>query len=509
MINNSQIAKNTIFLYFRMILLMVVNLYTSRVVLKSLGVVDYGIYNAVGGFISMFSMVSSALSTAISRYITYSLGEGNEEKLSRIFSTSILVQCLLVTALFVLSETVGIWFLNSKMTIPVNRIFAANIVFQCTLLTFSINLLSVPYNAALIAHENMKAFAVIGLLEGLISLLTALLVQVSQTDKLITYAALMMGVALLIRVLYGYYCKRHYVECHFRFIFERSLVKDMLGFAGWNFIGVTAGVLRSQGLTLLFNVYIGPSLNAARGLAMQVFQAVNKFSGSFYTAVQPQITKSFAANQINDANKIASRSSKLAFFLLLLIILPILWETEYILHLWLEEVPQHTVWLTKIVLLFSLSEAYSQPLIYLMLATGNIKRYQIIVGGLCLLNFPLAWFLLYLKQSPELVQGTTILFSLILLFVRLKMLNSMTQFPVNDFMKRTLGISILISLLSCICPFILCTIFEQGWQRLMMNVFLSDAVTMFVIYTLGLSSGERIFFWSKVKQAFYKLKKYN
>ena len=389
--NNKRIAKNTIFLYIRMVFLMLINLYTSRVVLQCLGVEEYGIYNAVGGFISMFSMISAALSTAISRYLTYTIVEGDMPKLKKVFSTSIIIQLLLCLILVLLMETLGIWFLNTKMTIPEGRYIAANWVFQFSIVAFTVNLLSVPYNVVLIAHEKMNAFAYIGIYEGLAALGIAFLLKCSPIDTLIFYAFLMCCVALSTRLIYGVYCKRHFEECTFNWIFEKYLLKDMLGFAGWNFIGVTSGVLRSQGINLLFNVYIGPLINAARGLAMQVLAAVNKFSGSFYTAVQPQITKYYAAKEYDAANGLVCRSSRLAFFLLMLLCLPLLWETDFLLGLWLEEVPRQTSVLTRIVLVFTLSEAFSQPMIYLMLATGKIKKYQIVVGGLCLLNFPVAW----------------------------------------------------------------------------------------------------------------------
>lgn len=487
------------FLYIRMVFLMIINLYTSRVVLQCLGVEEYGVYNAVGGFISMFSMISAALSTAISRFLTYTIGEGNISKLKKVFSTSVIIQILLCVILVLLMETVGVWFLNTKMTIPEGRYIAANWVFQFSLITFTVNLLSVPYNAVLIAHEKMNAFAYIGIYEGLAALGIAFFLKCSPIDTLIFYAFLMCSVALSTRLIYGIYCKRHFEECTFSWIFEKSLLKDMLGFAGWNFIGVTSGVLRSQGINLLFNVYLGPIINAARGLAMQVLAAVNKFSGSFYTAIQPQITKYYAAKEYDAANGLVCRSSRLAFFLLMCLCLPLLWETDFLLGLWLEEVPIQTSVLTRIVLVFTLSEAFSQPLIYLMLATGNIKKYQIVVGGLCLLNFPVAWVLLHLGYSAAVAQATTIIFSWFSLFARLYMLHGLVNFPVFAFLKETLVKSLLVFALSSILPVMLTVLFDISWKRFIFNAIAMELVAIIVVVSIGLSQSERRWIFSKIR----------
>lgn len=499
-VNNKRIAKNTAYLYIRMLILMVVNLYTSRVVLKALGIEDYGVYNAVGGFISMFSMISAALSTAISRYITFTLGENKPEKLRHIFSTGVIIQIILSIVLVIISETVGLWFLSNKMTIPVGRELAAHFVFQFSVATFVINLLSVPYNAVLIAHEKMSAFAYIGIFEGFATLAVALILQFSPVDSLITYSFLMCFVAIIVRLIYTSYSKRHFDETRGNLVFDKEHLKNMLGFAGWNFIGVTSGVLRSQGINLLFNVYDGPVVNAARGISMQIFNAVNKFSGSFYTAVQPQITKSYAAGHYQDANKLACDSSRLAFYLLFLIGLPILSETNFLLNLWLHEIPMSTSIFVKIIVGFALIEAFSQPLIYLMLATGKIRNYQIIVGSLCLLNFPVAWLILYLGYSPALAQFTTILFSFFSLVVRVIMLNRMTGLSIRYFTFNTFGKASLVTVLSIITPYVISTMYTEGIVRFLVSTLCSEFVAIILILFIGLNSNERQNVFSKIRQ---------
>ena len=292
--NNKRIAKNTLLLYLRMLFLMAVSLYTSRVVLSALGVEDFGIYNVVGGVVTMFSMLSGSLSAAISRFITFELGKGNLPKLKRIFSSSVTIQIILSAIIILLIETVGVWFLNAKMVIPEVRVEAANWVLQFSAITFVINLISIPYNAAIIAHERMSAFAYISILEALGKLVIAYLITVSPIDRLVFYAILMCAVALMVRLTYGRYCKKHFEECTYHFVFDFALLKRMSGFAGWNFIGASSAVLRDQGGNLVINLFCGPAVNAARGIAFQVNAAINGFVVNFMTALNPQITKQYA-----------------------------------------------------------------------------------------------------------------------------------------------------------------------------------------------------------------------
>ena len=505
-INGNRLAKNTAYLYIRMLLLMAVNLYTSRVVLHSLGVEDYGVYNAVGGFISMFSMVSTALSTSISRYITYTLGENNLEKLKCIFSTGVIIQIFLSIILILIFETVGFWFLSNKMTIPEGRENAAYFVFHFSVITFVINLLSVPYNAVLIAHERMSAFAYIGIFEGFATLGAALLLNCLSLDSLILYALLMCIVSLVVRIIYGFYCRRHFEETRCKLVFDIFHLKKMLEFAGWNFIGVTSGVLRSQGINLLFNIYNGPVINAARGISMQVFNAVNKFSGSFYTAVQPQITKSWAAGRKQETNKLVCDSSRLSFYLLLLVGIPILTETDYLLRLWLHEIPDSTSIFVKIIIIFAFLEAFSQPLVYLMLATGKIRNYQIIVGSLCLLNFPVAWLMLYIGFSPAIAQATTILFSFLSLWVRVFMLHRMTDLSLNYFTYNTFGRACLVTALSMVLPYIISVTYQECALRFIIGTICSEFFAIIFISIIGLDKKERKNVFNKVKQLVYHAK---
>ena len=485
-------------LYIRMLFLMIVNLYTSRVILQALGVEDYGVYNAIAGFIAMFSMVSSAIAGAISRFITFVLGQGDKDKLKKVFSTAIIIQLTLAAIVVVLVEAVGVWFLNTHMTIPDGREVAANWVLQFALVTFVLNLWSTPYNAALIAHEKMAAFAYIGIFEGVANLIIAFMVMCSPFDRLIVYGAFICLIALITRMIYNGYCKKHFDECIFKWTFDYNLFKEMFSFAGWNFIGSISGLLRDQGINILFNVFCGPIINAARGLAIQVQTAVFKFSSNFYVAVQPQITKSYASDNVDESHDLVLRSSRFAFLLLTALIVPLITETDFILQLWLKEVPAHTTAFVQIILLCTLIDSLSTPLIYLMLATGNIKRYQIVVGLFNFINFPVAWIILYCGGSPELAQLSIIFFSLGALILRLSMLRPLTHFPVRDFMVSTVSRCLFIVTICFIVSLTISQKMDNGLSRFILNFSVTELTLGILLLTIGLNTGEKKFIFEKV-----------
>lgn len=477
---------------------MIVNLYTSRVILQALGVEDYGVYNAIAGFIAMFSMVSSAIAGAISRFITFVLGQGDRDKLKKVFSTAIIIQLTLAAIVVVLVEIVGVWFLNTHMTIPDGREVAANWVLQFALVTFVLNLWSTPYNAALIAHEKMAAFAYIGIFEGVANLIIAFMVMCSPFDRLIVYGALICLIALITRMIYNGYCKKHFDECIFNWTFDYKLFREMFSFAGWNFIGSISGLLRDQGINILFNVFCGPIINAARGLAIQVQTAVFKFSSNFYVAVQPQITKSYASDNVDESHDLVLRSSRFAFLLLTALIVPLITETDFILQLWLKEVPAHTTAFVQIILLCTLIDSLSTPLIYLMLATGNIKRYQIVVGLFNFINFPVAWIILYCGGSPELAQLSIIFFSLGALILRISMLRPLTHFPVRDFMVSTVSRCLFIVTICFIVSLTISQKMDNGLSRFILNFSVTELTLGILLLTIGLNTGEKKFIFEKV-----------
>lgn len=505
--NKKRIIRNTLLLYVRMFLLMLITLYTSRVVLSILGVEDFGIYNVVGGVVAMFSVISGSLSAAISRFITYELGKGDKDKLMRIFSSSVTIQLGLGLIILILAESIGVWFLNTKMTIPTGRIYAANWVFQLSILTFIINLISVPYNAAIIAHEKMSAFAYISILEVVAKLIIVYMLLWSPFDKLIFYAILMTSVALIIRFVYGYYCKRHFEECTYHFIFDKELLKKMFGFAGWNFIGATSAVLRDQGGNIVINLFCGPTVNAARGIAYQVNSAISGFVSNFMMALNPQITKSYASGEKEYMMTLIYQGARLSFYILLILSLPVIINAHYILTLWLKIVPEHTTLFVQLVLIFAMSESISNPLITAMLATGNIRNYQIVVGGLQIMNLPISYILLKNGCMPETVLIVAICISQCCLAARLYMLKGMIGLSVRKYVSKVYFNVFAVTILSAIIPCISSYYLSETFINFIMICVISVICTFMVIYFVGCNRNERQFILSKITSIKSKFRK--
>ena len=497
--NNKRIAKNTLLLYFRMLFMMVVSLYTSRVILNALGVEDFGIYNVVGGVVSMFTVISGSLSAAISRFITYELGKGDQSKLNKIFSASVTIQLLLSLIIVVLIESVGVWFLNAKMTIPADRVTAANWVLQFSIITFVINLISVPYNAAIIAHERMSAFAYISILEAIGKLAIAFFIMWSPIDKLIYYAILMCTVAVIVRLTYGHYCKKHFTECTYHFHWDKDILKQMFGFAGWNFIGASSVVFRDQGGNIILNIFFGPTVNAARGIANQVNTAITGFVQNFMTALNPQITKSYASGDGEYMMTLIFQGARLSFYMLLLLSLPVLINTHYILVIWLKIVPEHAVLFVRLIMIFAMCESISNPLITAMLATGKIRNYQIVVGGLQLLNLPLSYICLKTGFVPESILVVAIIISLACLFARLYMLRGMIGLSSILYMKNVFLNVLVVALLSTIIPYMLFCYMKETFFSFIIITLIAVLCTLVVEFYIGCNQKERFFVLNKVR----------
>ena len=501
--NNKRIAKNTLLLYFRMLLLMVVSLYTSRVVLNALGVEDFGIYNVVGGVVAMFSVISGSLSAAISRFITFELGRGDSAGLKKTFSAAVTIQLILSLVIVVLIDTVGVWFLNAKMTIPADRLAAANWVLQFSIVTFVINLISVPYNATIIAHERMSAFAYISIFEAAGKLAIAFLITAFPIDRLMFYAILMCVVAVSVRLMYGYYCKKHFTECVYSFYWDKNLLKRMFGFAGWQFFGSGSYILMTQGVNILLNIFYGPVVNAARGIAVQVDGVVQQFVNNFTTAINPQITKSYAANDNEYMFNLIYSGAKYSFFLVLLMSVPIILETETILYLWLKNVPEHTVSFLRLILAIELLYVLSNTMMTAMLATGRIKKYQIIVGGTGMLVFPLSWIFFKFGFAPEVAFVIQFIIFVVQLIYRLFLLHSMIGMPVKDFIHKVIIRAMVVAFISFLIPSIIHYFINcDGIFKLILVVIISLLSTTVTIYYAGLTDNEKNFAYKAIKSKF-------
>lgn len=495
---NKRIAKNTFILYFRMVFSMLVALYTSRVILNVLGVEDYGIYGVVGGIVILFNVISGSLNAAISRFITFEIGRGNTDRLNRIFCTSMNIQIVLSVVFVLLSETVGVWFLETQMDIPRARMSAAYWVFQCSIFTFVINLLNVPYNAALIANERMGAFAYISILSTLLNLTVALLINFVTSDKLIFYAIAVLGVNLLIRLIYTVYCRMHFQETRWYLIFDRPLLQEMAGFAGWNFFGASSGVLLGQGINVLMNLFFGVTVNAARSIAANVEGAVNQLINNFTMALNPQITKSYAAENLNYMHDLVCKGAKYSYFITYLIALPFLLETHQILVLWLKQVPDYAVVFTRWSIIITLSSVLSQTLITSMLATGDIKKYQIIISSLSFSIFILTYIGFTLGLSPYYSYIIQFIVFLIQLGVRLFLLKNMISLPIKKYTHEVLIRIIGVTLFSSVLPISLYYGLDEGFARFIFVSFISFISVAISVYIIGLTSSERSFLIEKV-----------
>lgn len=506
---NRRIAKNTMFLYFRMLLSMGVTLYTSRVVLETLGVEDFGIYNVVGGFVSMLSFLNGTMAAATQRFLSFEIGNGDCINLNKVFMTSLQIHILIVVLVFLLAETIGLWFLNAYMNIPSDRISAANWVYQASIFSMMVTIISVPYNAVIIANERMKAFAYISILEITLKLLVAFFLVCIDDDKLKIYSILLLGVSIIIRLVYGIYCRNSFVECHLKMGFDKKKFRQMLDFSGWNLIGSLAVIGRDEGENVLLNIFYGPVVNAARGIACQISNAINMFVGNFQIALNPQIIKRYASSDYENMFSLIFKGSRYSFYLLLILILPVLLETEYILKLWLKNIPDYSILFTRLVLIFSLFDTLYKTILVGHLATGNIRLLQLIVGGLNLSILPLLLILLNLGYGPEMVFIINILYSLIGLIIRLFLFKLVIPlFSILDFCKKVLFNVLCVGIISGFFSIILYKYIQlsSDFIEFISVSFFCVFSSVISIYLIGLTSDERFFLKNKLEERYRRIR---
>lgn len=493
--NNKRIAKNTIFLYMRMLISLVVQLYTSRIILDALGVSDYGIYNVVGGMVTMFTFMSNTMATAAQRFMSYAIGRDDKKDLRNTFVVSTMILWWIVLIVFVLVETIGIYLLFNQLNIPDGRLTAAFWVFQFSVISLFITIISVPYNAALIAHEKMSAFAGFSLIDIFLKLGVAILITflAGSIDRLIVYAGLLMAISILLRVLYTIYCKRHFEECsNNKYKYDKEKGIKMLSFFGWNTIGSLSYIAKEQGVSILINIFFGTIVNAARGVTNQVTGAVQGFISSLQFAMNPQITKYYAQGDYPNLFNLVQRGAKFSLFLYFFLALPIFLDLDYILNLWLVEVPEHTLSFIRLTFILMMIEALSAPMITCLLAVGKVKWYQIFVGGLLILNLPISYIALKLDCVPEITILVAIVISFISLIIRLCMLNHYIEFPIFAFFTNVIIKSLLVIIISTAISYVIYTLIPfSALPRLILTSVESWAMATLIIYYIGLNKAER------------------
>lgn len=468
-----------------------VSLYTSRVILNTLGVEDFGIYNVVGGVVTMFAFFNSAMSSATQRFLSYEIGKGDFVQLRKTFNATQIIHIGIAILIFILAETVGLWFVKTYLVMPPERLEAAIWVYHFSVLSFMVSVIQVPYNATIIAHERMNVYAYVSILEVVLKLLIVFMLTWITFDKLKLYGVLVFGVTFVIAAIYRVYTRRNFEESKFQVVNDKKLYKTLISYSGWNLFGNLAAVAKGQGVNIILNMFYGPVVNAARGVSTQVQSAVQSFVTNFQIAVNPQIIKSYAADDKDYMTSLIIRSSKFSFYLIFLLSLPIILESDQILRLWLKTVPEYSSIFTILVLVVILIDCVSGSLMTAIQATGKIKVYQAVVGSLLLLILPISYVFLKLGYSPEVTLYVNIVISIIALGFRLYIVWELLDFPIMKFVNEIIFKNILIIPLSLSLPLLLRVSMDANIVRLIIVVLFSVIWNVVIIYLIGLNRSEK------------------
>lgn len=487
---NKRIAINTFFLYFRMLLLMAISLYTSRIVLDALGVVDYGLYNVVGGVVVALGFLTGTLNTTSSRFITVALSHGHQGEVGKTFGNVLTVSLLLAIIVFITGETAGLWFLYNKMQIPEERLYAAFWVYQMSIVTVMVNIVSTAYNACIIAHEKMKAFAYLSLIDGLGKLLVAfVLANITRYDKLIVYGFLLLLLQILNRIIYTVYCARHFPETRSKLRIDKPIFGNMFKFISWASYGSFVSIGFTQGVNILLNLFFGPAVNAARAVSVQVQNAIVSFTTNFQMAINPQLIQSVSTDDFVKAKDLLKISSKISFFLLCMIGIPLINITPFVLNLWLKDVPEHTVWFVRLMIIIRIFGSIANPLRVINQANGNIRKFQLYEGTVLLTIVPLSYVVLSFHGIPELVFIVHLVMELLSGFIRIKIVLPQIRMSISEYLKSIyLPLSTVLFFSLLVCVFLI--LFIQMRNNILLCITTEICVLLSVIF-IGLSREER------------------
>ena len=503
MTNTSRIAKNTLALYFRQILIMLVSLYTVRVVLNTLGAEDYGIYNVVAGMVTMFGFLSGAMATASQRFFLFEMGKGNEAGLAHIFSVTLTIYAFLSIMIVIFAETLGLWFVCKKLVIPLERMTAAKWIYQCAVISFLFTIMTTPYMSAIIARENMNVYAYVSIVEVVLKLAIVFVLKVVSADKLILYGILLLFVAVINTGLYRFYCTRHYKECRFKLFWDKKMFSEMFSYVGWNLFGSSVGVLKNQAVNILLNQFFGTLVNAARAIASQVSAAVTSFSQNFSTAIRPQIIKTYAAEKHDECIAQTFRGCKVTFFLMYVFSLPLILEMPFVLKAWLKDVPENAVLFARLVLVDALVDSVSYPIMTLAQATGKIKLYQSVVGGILLLNLPVSYVCLKVGLPAYSVLVVAICITFAAFIARLFIIKKLTTFSIVNFMLNVCIPIIGVIVLSSIVPIVAHFLIKDEVLNFVCVVSLSVGFTAIFAFFIGMNKTERVSAVSMMRRRFF------
>ena len=496
--NTRRIAKNTVMLYIRMLLIMAVTLYTSRVVLNVLGVEDFGIYNVVGGIVVMFSFLNGAMATSTQRFLSFSLGKNDQEQVARVFSMSMTTHISIALIVLLLAETFGLWIFYRYLNIPPERMGAAQCVYQLSVLTFCISIIRVPYNAGIIAYERMSFYAYISIVEVCLKLGMVILLQYLGSDKLILYALLMALTTGIVTFIYKLYCCKTFSVCRYHYFWDKHLYKELISFSGWSLFGSAANVGVQQGINILLNVFFGVVTNAALGIANQVSSAVSQLVGNFQTAFNPALVKSYASGDYSYFVRLIFQTSRFSYFLLFIIALPLYLCMPFVLKVWLDIVPEYTVVFCRWMLVFVLIDAVSAPLWISVQAIGKIRSYQLLMSALIFLNIPLSWLLLRLGKDAEWVMQVRVGINLLTFICRIIYLQKRKVISSYLYLREVISPVVLVSVLSVPLPlWIGCN--YSGLKGFLLLSGVSVILSGVAIWFLGLRKSERDFIWTSFR----------
>lgn len=504
-INNKLIAKNTFILYLRMIFTLAVSLFTTRELLSVLGVEDFGLYNVVGGIVLMFGFLNNAMIASSQRFISFALGKGNLDRQKKVFSTSILIHVIIAIIILFCAETIGLWFLNNKMTIPCGRYDAANFVYQAAIATFVCDIVQVPFSSSVIAHEKMSFFAWVSIVNSISKLVIVYIITLFTFDKLKLYALLLFGISFLVLILYYIYTRHNFEECRFSINIDNKLFMEMLNFAGWSFVGNFGFAAKDYGVNIILNVFCGPAVNAARGIAYQVMSAVNGFVANFQTAMNPQITKRYATGQVESMMALVKNGARYSFYLLAIIVIPLFIRAEYVLRLWLVQVPALSVQFLRLTLIMALINSMFGPFVTAMQATGKIKIFQITIALIMFMDFPVSYVLLKMGYPPYSVMYIAIITAFIGLLARVYLLSRVIMFDMVSFIKVIIKNFFMALIIYFPIAFVSSYI-PQTFCGLLIVCFVSVLYSACAIY-FSLSSSEKLIVKNQYQELRLRLKK--
>ena len=500
--NNKRIAKNTLFLYLRMLLLMVISLYTSRVILDKLGIVDFGVYNVVAGFVVMLGFFSSSLANVTQRFLNIELGRGNVAGAKKIFNQHLILYSGIIIIVLLIGETIGLYFVANKLVIPLERMTAAIWAYQFALLSLAFTLFGIVFNSAIIAHEEMKVYSYVGIAEGVAKLGVACVISVISSDRLIVYSFLLMVISASSQLYFATYCRRRYAECCLVWTWERNTISQTVSFVGWNFLGTIIYMLKDQGVNILMNIFYGPVVNAARAITFQINGALSSFNTNFFTSVRPQIVKSFAAGQMDYMKMLFFKSSKYSLLLMLFLCLPVMMKIDFILELWLKEVPNYTAEFTIWVLIDSILATMTNAPWTVTMATGNLKTYVLYSNGILVMIFPLVYIAMKLGAAPVSAFMIIVVIRVFQIMANLAVVNKSIHYGYKQYIINVIAPFLKVVALSVPVAYLLCRLFGDTLIMSFVAIVTISLSIALLTWFLGTSKSERELLMNYIRKHF-------